>query len=41
MPLNRTILKLGSEVNHFHKEALNCFGGSLPLVLKHLKLTNS
>ena len=41
MPLNRSILKLGGEVNDFHEEALNCFDGSLPLVLKHLELTNS
>ena len=41
MPLNRSILKLGGEVNSFHEETLNCCGGSLPLVLKHLELTNS
>ena len=41
MPLNRSILKLGGEVNSFHEEALNCSGCSLPLVLKHLELTNS
>ena len=41
MPLNRSILKLRGKVNSFHDEALNCFGGSLPLVLKNLELTNS